>query len=173
MLEWKWNLYRATNQEFFQIIYKNTFFPDFAHNQQKQRNISTDTQDEKVNTQETRWYFNSNYWVCLRIDISEGFYTTLKINMTIKPVSISEIFVLRCHLTTVLVREDSAVLQHGWHEVNEACWLVKHNVEVLYMHKSLPWRMLGQMFQTREIHGKLQINECSWKNENEITRNRV
>jgi len=89
------------------------------------------------------------------------------VNLTMKPVPIC----LWCHLTPVLVREDSTVLQHGWDEVDEACWLVKNNVQVLYMHKSLPWNMLGKMFQRKEIHNKLQLTECSWMNESEITRN--
>jgi len=93
------------------------------------------------------------------------------INLTMKPVLISEIFVLWCHLMLVSVREDSTVLQHGWHELDEACWLVKNNVQVLYMHKALTWKMLGKMFQRREIHNKLQLTECSWMNKNEITRN--
>jgi hypothetical protein len=59
------------------------------------------------------------------------------VNLRKKPVPISEIFVLWCHFTAVSVREDSTVLQHGWVEVDEACWLVKNNVHVLYMHKSL------------------------------------
>jgi hypothetical protein len=31
-------------------------------------------------------------------------------------------------------QRNSTVLQHGWHEVDEACWLVSSNVQVLYMH---------------------------------------
>ena len=93
------------------------------------------------------------------------------VNLTKKTVSISEIFVFWCHLTPASVREYSTVLQHGWHEVDEACWLVKNNVQVLYMHKALTWRMLGKMFQRKENHNKLQITECSWLNKNEITRN--
>jgi len=93
------------------------------------------------------------------------------VNLTMKPVPISEIFVLWCHLTPVSVREDSTVLHHGWDEMDEACWLVKNNVQLLYMHKALPWRMLGKMFQRRQIHNKLQLTECIWMNKNEITRN--
>jgi len=69
------------------------------------------------------------------------------------------------------VREDSTLLQHGWHELDEACWLVKGNIQVLYMHKTSLWWMLGKMFQRKEIHNKLQLTECSWMNKNEITRN--
>jgi len=93
------------------------------------------------------------------------------VNLTMKPVSISEIFVFWCHLKPVSVREDSTVLQHGWHEVDKSCWLIKDNVQVLYMHKALPWRMLGKMSQRRAIHNKLQLTECIWTNKNEITRN--
>jgi len=57
------------------------------------------------------------------------------VNLTMKSVSIYEIFVLWCHLTSVTVTEDSNILHHGWDEVDEACWLVKNNVQVLYMHK--------------------------------------
>ena len=93
------------------------------------------------------------------------------VKLTMKSVPSFEIFVLWCHLTPVSVREDSTVLHHGWDEVDEACWLVKNNVQVLYMHKSLPWNMLGKMFQRKEIHNKLQLTECIWTNKNEITRN--
>jgi hypothetical protein len=59
------------------------------------------------------------------------------VNLTIKPVSLFEIFVFWCHLTSVSDKEDSAVLQHGWHELDKACWLDKNNIQVLYMHKML------------------------------------
>jgi hypothetical protein len=59
------------------------------------------------------------------------------VNLPMKPVSISEIFAFWCHLMPLSVREDCTVLQHGWHEVDEACWLVKINIQVLYMHKRL------------------------------------
>jgi len=93
------------------------------------------------------------------------------VNLAMKLVSINGIFVLWCHLTSVTVTVGSTILHHGWNEVDEACWLVKNNVQVLYMHKALPWRMLGKMFQRREIHNKLQLTECSWMNKSEITRN--
>ena len=93
------------------------------------------------------------------------------VKLTMKSVPSFEIFVLWCHLTPVSVREYSSVLQHGWVEVDEACWLGKISVQVLYMHKALPWWMLGKMFQRKEIHNKLQLTECSWMNKNGITRN--
>jgi hypothetical protein len=46
-------VYRFRNQEFFQIIYGITFFPDLAHKPQNQTNIATDPQEERVNTPET------------------------------------------------------------------------------------------------------------------------
>jgi hypothetical protein len=93
------------------------------------------------------------------------------LNLTMKPVPISEEFVLWCHLTPASVRENSTVLQHGWDEVDEACWLVKNNVQVLYMHKSLTVKDVRKNVQKREIHNKLQLTECIWMNENGITRN--
>jgi hypothetical protein len=113
-----------------------------------------------------------NYTQRQRLKLQLDWEMRYIVNLTKKPVSISEIYVFWCHLTPVSVREDSAVLEHGWHNVNEACWLDKNNVQVLYMHKSLPWRMLGQIFQRREIYNKLQLTECSWINGNEITRNK-
>ena len=59
------------------------------------------------------------------------------VNLTMKIVSISEILVLWGHLTPVSAREISTLLQHGWHEVDEAFWLVKNNVQAFYMHKRL------------------------------------
>jgi hypothetical protein len=54
-----------------------------------------------------------------------------------KSVSITDLFVLSYNLKPVTVREISTVLQYEWQEVNEACWLVKSNVQLLYMHKKL------------------------------------
>jgi hypothetical protein len=93
------------------------------------------------------------------------------VNLTMKPETISEKFVLWCHLTTASIRENCTLLQHEWHEVDEACWLVKNNIQVLYIHKRLTVKDVKKMFQRREIHIKLQLTECSWMNENEVTRN--
>jgi hypothetical protein len=66
------------------------------------------------------------------------------VKLTMKRVSISEIFVFWCHLTPASVRENSTIFQHGWHELDEACWLVKNNIQVLYMHKCLNVKDVGK-----------------------------
>ena len=45
-----WSLYRSRNQELFQRKYISTFFPDPPHHPHNHRDISTDTQEETVNT---------------------------------------------------------------------------------------------------------------------------
>ena len=39
------------------------------------------------------------------------------------------------------------------------------------MQKRLTVKDVRKSFQRSEIHNKLQLTECSWMNENEITRN--
>jgi len=43
-------LYLFRNKDLFQRKYSNTFFPNPPHNPHNQRSISTDTQEEAVNS---------------------------------------------------------------------------------------------------------------------------